>query len=180
MITVLDEIVFTVAKELRLARAAAANSTAEAAPDPAVSSTAPTALVPAELDAASPTVLAASASVAAAGPGAGPSSATTPEWLSATHLQLEREQAARVERLASEVSAELRGTGMPVPPLNVVADQIEFMLLGGYSLKSCDVHVKMRMWDYFTDKWYDDVRKDWADFGTGPVVRLNSRRKRQR
>ena len=69
---------------------------------------------------------------------------------------------------------------MPVPPLNVVADQIEFMLLGGYSLKSCDVHVKMRMWDYFTDKWYDDVRKDWADFGTGPVVRRNSRRKRQR
>jgi len=180
VITVLDDIVVTVAKELRLARAAAASSTAAAASSPAASPTAPTALVPAELGAASQTMLAAPASVADAGSGVGPSSATTPEWLGAAHLQLEREQAARVERLAKEVSAELRSTGMAVPPLNVVADQIEFVLLGPYPFKSIDDHVKMRMCDYFTDKWHDDVRNDWADFGTGPVVRRNSRRKRQR
>ena len=69
---------------------------------------------------------------------------------------------------------------MHAPPLEVVADQIEYVLLGGYPLKWCDEHMKMRMCDYFTGKWHDDVRKDWADFGTGPVVRRNSRRKRQR
>ena len=127
-------------------------------------------------------MLAAPASVADAGSGVGPSSATTPEWLSAAHLQLEREQAVRVDRLAKEVSAELRSTGMAVPPLNVVADQIEFVLLGPYPLKSIDDHVKMRMCEYFTDKWHEDVRKYWADFGTSAywTARRNPRRKRQR
>ena len=182
VITVLDDIVVTVAKELRLERAAAVSSTAAAASSPAASPTAPTALVPAELGAASQTMLAAPAPVADANSGVGPSSATTPEWLSAAHLQLEREQAARVERLAKEVSAELRSTGMAVPPLNVVADQIEFVLLGPYPLKSIDDHVKTRMCEYFTDKWHEDVRNDWADFGTSAywTARRNPRRKRQR
>ena len=41
-------------------------------------------------------------------------------------------------RLAEDVRTEIRGTGMPVPPFNVVADRIDFVLLGDYHLKSND------------------------------------------
>ena len=71
---------------------------------------------------------------------------------------------------------------MPVPPFNVVADRIDFVLLGDYHLKSNDEHMRMLMCDYFTGKWYDDTRKDWADFGQSEywTARRTSRRTRQR
>ena len=146
------------------------------------SSSAPTVPVSAEQGAASQTMLAAPAPAADAISGAGPSSANAPEWMSAAHIQLEREQAARVDRLAKEVSVELRDTGMAVPPLNVVADQIEFVLLGPYPFKSIDDHVKTRMCEYFTGNWHEDERKEWADFGTSDywTDRRNPRRKCQR
>ena len=71
---------------------------------------------------------------------------------------------------------------MRAPPFEVVADKIEYVLLGDYPLKWCDEHMRMRMCDYFTGTWFDDVRKDWADFGTSAywTVRRNPRRQRQR
>ena len=70
-------------------------------------------------------------------------------------------------RLANDVAIELdlelpRGH---VPPLEIVLQRTEYLLLGDYAYSASDEQVRMRVREYFAVDWYQDLKKDWSDFG---------------
>ena len=80
-------------------------------------------------------------------------------------------------RLANDVAIELDLELPPGhrPPLEIVLQRTEYLLLGDYAYNESDEHVRMRMREYFAMYWHEDQRKDWSDFG---LARRYPKRKR--